>query len=260
MSIRKILSLLILIALVFVPFTADAATKAKKKKTVRKVEIQMKDEMILTGTLTMPESANIHAKVPLVILLHSLGSNRDVYIPLSNELKKKNIASLALDARGHHNSTTKLSGKKSYWQNYATKIYAKYPDDIVESANYMKEHYSAIASDRIAILGADINANAAAIAAANQKCNVKNLVLISPTMTFKGLAPSKSIMAYGNKPVMIIASKKDVYHYKEAIILSKYSSGKVNFITTESGGTGDNILKVNPKLNNTIADWLSKNL
>jgi len=260
MNIRKIIVLILLISFVFIPFSLDAAAKEKKKKSVRTVEIQTKDELILTGTLTIPETASTKQKVPLVILLHSLGSNRLTYTTLAEKLKAKNIASLSIDSRGHHNSTTKLNGKRTFWQNYSKKTFAKYPTDIIEIMDYVKGEFVAIDTNRISILGADINANAAAIAAAKPGTKIKSLVLISPTMNFKGLAPSQSLMNYGNHPVMIIVSKNDTLHYKDAIILEKYVTGKVNFVSTQTGGTGDNIIRKNPYLNSSIADWISKNI
>ena len=261
MKICKIISVLILSFIIFVTFTTNTMAKSKKDKSVQNIEIHLKDEMILTGTVTLPKTASIHQKVPVVILLHSLGSNRAVYISMANELKAKNIASLAIDSRGHHNSTTKLSGKKSYWQNYSNKIYEKYPSDILETINFIKEHYSSIDSNRIGIVGADINANAAILAAANPKCKgVKSLVLISPSMVFKGLKSAQALLSFGNHPITIIATQNDVKHHRDATLLAKHVTGKVNFITTQKGGTGDNIIKVNPYLNKNLAEWFSKNL
>ncbi|MCQ2958080.1 MAG: lysophospholipase [Candidatus Gastranaerophilales bacterium] len=260
MNIRKFIIILILFAFIFIPFASNTIAKEKKKKTVRTVEIQTKDEMILTGTLTMPESATVNAKVPLVILLHSLGSNRLTYTTLSQNLKAKNIAVLALDLRGHYQSTTKLSGKKSYWQNYSNKTFAKYPDDIITSIDYIRNNHVAIDVNRIGILGADVSANAAVITANKRKKQVKAIALISPSMSFKGLAPAQALLSYGNHPIYIIVAKNDVKHYKDGQLLAKYASGKVNFVTTQKGGTGDNILKANPNLNVALADWFKNNL
>jgi len=260
MSIRKIILSILLICFIFVPFSAEAATKSKKKKTVRNIEMQTKDEMILSGTLSIPKNANVNNKAPLVILLHSLGSNRLVYDTLSNELKAKNIASIAIDSRGHRQSTTKLSGKKSFWQNYKNKTYEKYPTDIQEIIDFTKENYVAINANRVTVVGADITANAAIIAAGRNPQQIKSLVLISPILEFKGLKPAQSLMNYGKHPVTIIVCENDIKNYKDAIILEKYAAGTVNFIKTKSGGTGDNILKLNPNLNKTIADWIEKNI
>ena len=260
MNIRKIILGLILVAFILLPFSVCAYAKEKKKKAVRNVEIQTKDEMILTGTLTIPESAAVNNKVPLVILLHSLGSNRLVYTTLSQNLKAQNIATLALDLRGHYQSITKLSGKKSYWQNYSNKTFAKYPDDIAYAMDYIRDNYVAIDINRVGILGADISANAAAITATNRKKQVKALALISPSLTFRGLAPGTSVLNYGTNPICIIVSKKDTSHYRDARVLAKYASGKVDFIEVQNGGTGDSLLKSNPDYNNLLTEWFKKNL
>ena len=151
------------------PFSAEAAVKKKAKKTVRTVEIQTVDEIILTGTLTLPETASVKNKVPIVILLHSLGSNKTIYKKLAEDLKAKNIASFALDMRGHFQSTTKLNGKRTYWQNYTEKTFAKYPNDINTVLAFLNEHYVALDMNRVGIVGADISANAAILAANKNK-------------------------------------------------------------------------------------------
>lgn len=258
--LRRIFSFILILGLILIPFSADAAVKKKAKKTVRAVEIQTPDEIILTGTLTIPEAAGVKNKVPLVILMHSLGSNKTIYTKLANDLKEKNIASFALDVRGHHQSTTKLNGKKTYWQNYTEKTFSKYPDDIKTVVSFLNEHYVALDTNRLGILGADISANTAIIAANKNQNITKSLVLFSPTMEFKGLKTPQALMNYGNHPVMIIVTQGDVYHYKEAVLLEKYAEGETKFITTKTGGTGDTILKLNPYLNNIIVDWFLKYL
>ena len=263
MNMKKLIVLILFCAFAFISFTAVAAekNKAKKaKKTLYNIEVQTKDDVILSGILVLPENANVKNKVPMVVLLHSLGSNRAAYSQLATDLKNKNIASLAIDSRGHGQSTTKLSGKKTYWQNYSNKIFQKYPDDIVATLDYISEHYVAVDTSRLGILGADVNANAAVVAAANGKYNIKTLVLVSPCIEFKGLQIYSSLVKYGNKPITMIVTQNDKFHYQNAKELQKYAQGQVNFITTKYGGTGDSIIKLNPYLNSVIADWFAKYL
>ena len=91
---RRVIAIILVFIFCFLPFSADAAVKKKAKKTVRTVEIQTVDEIILTGTLTLPENASVKNKVPLVVLLHSLGGNKTIYKKIAEELKAKNIIRL----------------------------------------------------------------------------------------------------------------------------------------------------------------------
>jgi len=257
---RRIVSIILFIMFLFMPFSAEAAVKKKAKKTVRTVEIQTVDEIILTGTLTLPETASVKNKVPIVILLHSLGSNKTIYKKLAEDLKAKNIASFALDMRGHFQSTTKLNGKRTYWQNYTEKTFAKYPNDINTVLAFLNEHYVALDMNRVGIVGADISANAAILVANKNRNLIDTLVLISPTMQFKGLKTSEALMNYGNHPVAIIVTKTDTHHYKDAVLLEKYAEGVVELKTTKTGGTGDNIIKLNPEINSFVVNWFVKNL
>lgn len=260
MKIFRILTIIILFAFVFMPFEVQSAPKTKTKKTVRTIEVQTSDEMMLVGTLTVPPKATIKEKAPLVILLHSLGSDRTIYKSLSEKLKEKGIASLALDLRGHHDSITRLNGKKSYWQSYSNIVYEKYPNDIISVLDFIKENYVAIDVDRVGFLGADVSANASIIASSNTKYNVKTLVLVSPSMSFKNLKTATPLVSYGEKPITIIVTRGDIYHYNAANELKKYAQGEVNLIPVKSGGTGDVILKLNPSLEETITDWFVEKL
>ena len=259
-KIGKLLVVILLLLFAFFSFPSDAAVKKKAKKTVRTVEVQTKDELILFGTLTLPDNASVKNKVPLVILLHSLGNDKSVYDKLVVDLKEQDIASLAMDLRGHHQSTTRLSGKKTYWQSYSNVVFQKYPADIVEILDFIKEHYVAIDTTRVGIVGADISANTAILAAADSKYNVKTMVLFSPTLDFKGLKTPTAMVKYGQKPVTFVVTELDTYHYKNARELEKYAQGEVNFISVKAGGTGDSILKLNPDLNKTFAEWFKKHL
>lgn len=232
---------------------------AKKYKATRSIEIQTQDDVILYGKLTIPENASAKNKAPIIILLHSLGGNNSIYANLSMQLKNNGFATLAIDSRGHGQSTIKLNGKRTFWQNYSNKIYAKYPTDINDVIKFLAENYVSIDATKIGIVGADINANAAVVVAGKNTSQIKTIALISPSISFKGLNVSSSLMNYKN-PTLIIVSKNDIAHYNDAQILTKYPAGKSILIETQKGGTGDNLIKTNLHLIDVITNWFQENM
>ncbi|MDD3593453.1 MAG: alpha/beta hydrolase [Candidatus Gastranaerophilales bacterium] len=249
--------ILILILAVGICFCADIAFAQSKKRTTRILEIQTGDELIISSKLTLPASATSKNKVPLVVFLHSLGGDISVYDVMAEELKAKNIASLAVISRGHSQSLTYMSGKKSYWQNFSNKQFARYPSDIITCIDFIKQNYVSIDVNKIAIVGSDINANAAILAAVKGgKSNIKTLVLFNPSISFKGLEIRHSLVKYGNKPIMIIAGKKDKIHHSAAMELYKYAQGHVELVILDNSSTGDNIIKTNIAVRNKVISWL----
>lgn len=259
-KIKKIFAVVFLMTFVLFCFgtPAECAKKSKKNKTIP-VEVQTKDEVILQGTLMLPKGASVKNKVPVVLLLHSLGSSKEAYKELSEQIVANNMAALSIDLRGHGQSTTRVSGKRTYWRNYTNSTMAKYPNDIIAVLDYAKTSYFQLNMNKIAIVAADISANAAIIAAGKKKYPIKTLVLLSPSTSFYGLSPSINLVQYGVKPVLLIVSEKDAYHVGQAKELAKYTQGKTIIYILKYGGVGDMMLKTNAETKPYIIKWLKEN-
>ena len=118
---------------------------AKQKKLTRELDITLSDNLIINATIFLPPASSIKNKSPLAILLPSLGGSKNIYEPLAKDLNSKGIAAIAINPRGHSNSTTKTTGKKLFWQTMSKAQYAKYPTDIEE----ILESLEGKATDRI---------------------------------------------------------------------------------------------------------------
>ena len=70
--------------------------------SVRDMSLRTPDDYVLSGTLTVPEGRGNH---PAVILVHEFRSDRNAWAPLTEKLNARGIATLALDLRGHGQST-----------------------------------------------------------------------------------------------------------------------------------------------------------
>lgn len=258
--IKKIVfSLITVVTVISFAFLPAYAAKKSKYIPTRKVEIETKDELILNGLIELPKVASIKTKVPLVILLHSIGGRKENFDLLVEELRSRNVASLRIDLRGHSTSIEHIDGHKSYWQHFKYKDFENYPEDIKTTIDFIKENFHQIDHQKMAIIAADVSANASIIAASEKKDNIKTLILLSPSTEAKKLKTPINLVAFDKKPVMFIVSKNDLHHVKESKELIKYAQGKIELKTLNYGGTGDRMLKMNANTKKTILKWIDEN-
>ncbi|MFA6989606.1 MAG: alpha/beta hydrolase, partial [Candidatus Gastranaerophilaceae bacterium] len=187
-----LISLIFIFTILMLYLPAFASTKAGLTKNI---EIETKDKIMIEGIIELPKSATTKNKAPLVIMLHSIGGNKEIYNPFVEELRKRGIASVRIDLRGHGQSIgNSVNSKKTYWQQYSSKTFKKYPDDILTVLNFVKENFQQVNTNKTAIIAADISANASIIAANNK---IKTLVLISPCLDYQGLKTPIKLVNYG---------------------------------------------------------------
>ena len=246
------LALIFTILMLYMP-----AFAAAKGGLTKNIEIETKDKVLLEGIIELPKSATAKHKVPLVIMLHSLGSRKEVYNSFVEDLRSRGIASVRFDLRGHGESIgNSVNNRKTYWQQYSNKTFQKYPDDIITVLDFIKDNFQQVDTNKTAIIAADISANSSILAANNK---IKTLVLLSPCIDFKGIKTSVKLVDYGNHPILFIVSKKDKFGYYQSSELIKYAQGKKVLKVLDFGGMGDRIIKLNPSAKVVILQWIDEN-
>lgn len=241
--------------------TLNTAFAMRKKNSTgpSSIEFQAKDGFNLDGMISFPKKHSAKIKVPLVILLHSLGEDSSSWDKFPQQLNQMGFAVLAMDLRGHGKSTRNKKGKICDWINFEDKEYSKYPDDLISTISYIKDNYPEINSKRIAVISSNISANAAILAGGKAR-NTKTLILLSPSVSFKGLDTRIPMVAYGKRPVLIMVSKKDTYSYQGSSEVLKYAQGKKMLKVYPFGGNGTDLIKFQPDCSKTIFNWLKANL
>lgn len=230
----------------------QAAPSAKVIK--KEIELETKDAHILKAELTYPKTKE--AKLPTVVLLHSLGYNSSYWAPLTSILNQKGYAVLAMDFRGHGKSVYNAAFRLKSWTYFTNKTFAKYPTDVMAMIDEVQANYKKADFTNYAIIGADIGANTAVMVARQYSKKPKALVLISPMLSFKGLYIPIVMSELGSIPVLAIASTKDTASIREQDKLSKFAQGQFYIKNYPQGGTGMLMIKSNPSLANDIATLL----
>lgn len=238
--------LLIIMLLVLCIMTATcsfAAGVSKKSSKDIDIEFETKDGFLLHGKLALPKEKR--AKYPLVVLLHSIGYSSKYWGNIQPQLTQAGFAVLSIDFRGHGASILDTNFRKKNWLYMSDKSYLEYPSDILSFLVYVNDNYKNVSISHMSIVGADIGANTAILVADKLKVKPKVLILISPSIKFKGLYTPIALANLGSIPIFVDVSSKDTYSKGQANYLKRFAQGRFEVKVYPNGGIGMLMLKVN---------------
>jgi dienelactone hydrolase len=132
---------------------------------------------ILHGDWHVPGHMAGKTDIPAVLMLHRAAGNRTEYTELARELAERGIASLALDLRGHGDSTNLGTFGPPYAENRHINQGAY--KDITAALEWMSAQ-SGIAEVRPGVIGASYSGEQAAIAFRQGARPVAAYVMMSP--------------------------------------------------------------------------------
>lgn len=187
-----------------------------------------------------------------IILLHQLGSDKSSYTSFANELNSKGYAVVALDFRGHGEST-KRNGQTIKWQTFTNSDFNDMTKDVAATRDWLTNK----GYDEFAIVGASIGANTALNYAVNDS-DVKTIVLLSPGLEFKGIVTNQTIRNF-TRPIYIIASNEDSYSARSATIMYELAPGKKEIKMYDGIAHGTRMFD-GTDLDRLILNWLKDNL
>lgn len=196
----------------------------------------------------------------VLLLIHSIGRNKDEWVPLASRLSRLGCGYLALDLRGHGESRYDVDGSSVSYKNFSrtgtTNQFNQMTRDIEAAIDYLAEQQ--IGEDRIIPAGSGLGANLAIRTAA--VCpTVPMMLLIGPTLNAgRDVLAVNPLRAYGKRPVLILVAQVPKKIFDESILLksvAQLAAGpeNVTFIS-EYKGAGTELLNFNtlPR----IAQWL----
>lgn len=215
--------------------------KGTSKRT--RGEIEVADGLNVVGTIYTP--AEMPPPWPGVILLHMLWGDRSSWEDFAQRLTAAGYAVLAVDMRGHGET-----GGAVNW------------DVAGEDLDYVWDYFSAradIDDRRMAIIGASIGANMAILTGASEPAT-KTVVLLSLGLNYAGVKTLDPMIAYGERPVLIVASEEDTYAADSSSKLEEAAQGEARLVMYQDSGHGTLMLEREPGLGELIIDWLDEYL
>lgn len=165
-----------------------------------------------------------------VILLHDLNKDKSAFSALRDDLSKSGFGYLALDLRGHGQSTNK-GVARAFAREGVDNEFNKMTQDVQTAVSFLER--KGISASDIIILGAGLGANVAAKSAV--LTGVGAVGLISPAANVRDVLVIPSMRLYKDD-VLIAAGAADKKSFLEASVIRNVAfltagEGKVTFLT-----------------------------
>ena len=249
---KKIISVILTLFLIFINISANAAQNVVKKD----IKVVAKDGFSIKAELTTPKIKGVN-DFKTVVLLHSLGYNSGWWGNLPDKLIQKGYAVLKIDLRGHGGSVYNKNLAKVSWKSMTKTAYSKCPDDITAVINSiiddsLKKHYFR----EWAIVGSDMGASVGVIAADRLPVKPKTIVMISPVVNARGLYVPVSVAQLDNVDFLAIIGANDEVSKSASAYIKKFAQAGYDEYISPSQTSGMLILKNDPELTEIIAEWI----
>lgn len=213
-----------------------------------RVTLRTDDGLSLAATWYVPASR----PGPAVILVHMLHKSRREWEGVAQRLASDGIGALALDLRGHGES-----GQVALADG-AQPDYASMVTDIKAARRHLAQRGD-VQQARVGMIGASIGANLAALEASGDS-SIASLVLLSPSLDYRGLRIEPALRKLGARPVLLVTSDDDPYAFRSARELHKAGAGRRELLVVKQAGHGTDMLARDPDLVRALVDWFRRTL
>jgi len=196
------------------------------------------DGYALKGTLTLPATKG---KAPVVILAHQFGANRAGWAPLTERLAARGIGTLALDLRGHGNSTLKngveVGVTSDFMASAKTVGFDQIPADLTLAAAWLRKQ-PGVDSRRIGLAGASVGALSVLLAGPE----VKALAILSLSPAGNGAFPAgvqermKAAVLRSRTSTLVLSSLGDKDAIDNAAVLKNLPGVTLNLAPGDAHG------------------------
>jgi dienelactone hydrolase len=190
------------------------AWKVGKAASIEKVMLRTSDGIDLSANFR-PAAEGSNAKVPAFICIPMLSRTKSDYDSFSELLSEVGIASLALDLRGHGESTM---GGKIRFRSFDEKQWNECLKDVNAAIGWMKNRPE-IDQRYVGLIGASIGANFAL--KAGNRDDVSLVIALSPGLDYHGVKIEEDAVKIGPKAIYIICTDGDTAAKETADKLSQ---------------------------------------
>ena len=240
-----------------------AVTHVTVAQTVRTIRLTTADDVGISAAY-YPVAGD---SAPAVVLLHGLATNRDEWSGFASLLQRNGIAALAIDLRGHGESTRRLTAQGPELVDYHKFTPHDFQDmllDVNAATDWLcSTNQPGINKNRIGIVGANLGANIALRYTMFNE-DLAALVLLSPGLNYKDVRTDDAMQKLGAVPLRIAVSQYDAFAFessKRLIEIRKetgHASDTNALIICTGNLHGANMLKGVKDLPTILLDWLKQ--
>lgn len=226
---------LVLLAVMFSAPRSEAAGRA--------VTLPSSDGVTLTGEL-FESSAR---PSPGVVLVHMLTRSKSEWGSLADRLRDGGMTVLAIDLRGHGQSTGSAADLQAMVQD-------------VHAAAVWLAGRPGVRGDTLAIVGASLGASLALLAAADVP-QVKAVGLLSPSLDYRGLRTDVALIKrLGGRSLWLAASAEDPLALRTMKDFAAEPSGPREQHVSGAVAHGTVLLDRDADVGRALVDWLRRSL
>lgn len=231
---------------------------AEAQRTVR---LRTTDDVTIVGTY-YPIKQN---PAPAVLLIHSVARNRTTWDDFAKLLQHRGMAALAIDLRGHGESTRKLTADGSVtvdFHNFAGGDYLDMLLDVEAAVDWLQAQPE-IDRNHIALVGESLGANIVLRYAAINE-DLAALVVFSPGINYRNVRTDDVISQVGRRPLRIFVSQFDSFAFESSkhLVEIQQESGidtATNELTICTGNLhGSDMLSGVKNLPQIVVSWLKE--
>jgi len=193
----------------------------------------------------------------IVLLLHMMPTDRKSWAPFQQSLARHNLASLAIDLRGHGESVKTSEGAALDFKKFTDEEHQKYLYDVMGAIEWLKDKkYN---TDQIMVAGASIGANIA-LWALQEEPALAGAVMLSPG-NYRGIdAVEKADYIKAHHAIWAAGSDSDDPEAFETAqnIVEAAGADRKQFVPYKNAGHGIHLFTADPELMDNLATWIEE--
>lgn len=180
---------------------------------------------------------------PAVVLVPMLGRPKEDWQAAGQRLADANITALLID----------LPGQTAPGDAEALGAWHR---DIRAAIDYL---FSRGDVRSVGVAGASLGGNLAAVEAAADE-RVRSLVIVSPSLDYRGIRIEGPMRQYGARPALLIAGRQDFYAARSARELASEPPGIRELQWSDLAAHGTALLSREPDLVRALVEWFQRTL
>ncbi|GAB4291072.1 MAG: hypothetical protein Kow0090_04390 [Myxococcota bacterium] len=231
-----------------------ACSSDAKEKDSGRITFKTEDGFTIVGTLIRAEKEE---GSPAIVLAHQLRSNRSEWEALMGLLKKEGVTTLAIDLRGHGESTDK-NGKKIEWKEFSDSDFQGMATDIKTAVKYLVEN-TKVDKAKIALIGSSIGGNSALRVLADD-AKIRTVVALSPGLNYHSVTTEDAVKKVTDRDMYLIAASGDEYSTDSVNSLYEMNKARVTKEIISGSKHGVPMFDDKPELKNKVVNWFKERL